>query len=190
MSSRGDHRRRDRSWERDDKDRGARYSRGGRGGRGGGSHRDEPRRRSSRSRSPRRDDRDRRGYGVLLTFCTHIYILAYVSMNVIADRRDHRRDDDRGDKGRRDDRRRDDRRDRDYPRDDRREPPRRDDTRDSASRDVPASREPDVRDGASKADSFQQHRAGKQSLLNNAGSLLNTELHRFNNTCTTKLFST
>ncbi|KAK7054962.1 hypothetical protein VNI00_003425 [Paramarasmius palmivorus] len=54
MSSRNDHRRRDRSWERSDRDRDRdRYSRGGHG------HRDSGRRRSSRSASPRRGDRDR-----------------------------------------------------------------------------------------------------------------------------------
>ncbi|KAF8911077.1 hypothetical protein CPB84DRAFT_1763301 [Gymnopilus junonius] len=95
MSSRPDPRRRDRSWEREDRDRDRdRHSHGSRGGRsrgGGGSYRDEPRRRSSRSRSPRRDrDGDRR------------------------DRRErdykHDRDDDRRDRDRdryADDRRRD-----------------------------------------------------------------------------------
>ncbi|KAG6821061.1 hypothetical protein H0H93_007220 [Arthromyces matolae] len=57
MSSRpSDHRRRERSWERDDRDR---HPRSGRGSR----NYDEGRRRSSRSRSPRRGgerDRDRR----------------------------------------------------------------------------------------------------------------------------------
>lgn len=59
MSSRGGYRRRDRSWEKDDRDR-DRYS-----GRSGRSYRDE-KRRSSRSRSPRRDkDRDHKG-----SFCS------------------------------------------------------------------------------------------------------------------------
>ncbi|KAG9318724.1 hypothetical protein JVU11DRAFT_823 [Chiua virens] len=63
MSSRTDHRRRERSWEREDRDRDRnrdrerekdRYSRGSRTG----GHRDTGRRRDSRSRSPRRDRRD------------------------------------------------------------------------------------------------------------------------------------
>lgn len=80
MSSRGDHRRPERDWERDDRDRDRdRYSRGGSSGRGrgrGGHHKDEPRRRSSRSRSPRRDDRDRRSGAASVTIY-HIYIYIY-----------------------------------------------------------------------------------------------------------------
>ncbi|KAF9477365.1 hypothetical protein BDN70DRAFT_881267 [Pholiota conissans] len=111
MSSRADYRRRDRSWERDDRERGGgtRGNDGRRSGRGG-SYRDEPRRRSSRSRSPRRDrDRDdRRG-------------------SDRRDSRDYRRDDDRRhDSGRYDrererDRRPDERRRDDAPRDSRRD---------------------------------------------------------------------
>ncbi|KAH7914960.1 hypothetical protein BJ138DRAFT_242109 [Hygrophoropsis aurantiaca] len=57
MSSRHDYRRRDRSWEREDRDRdrgGDRYSRSSRAG----PPRDSGRKRDSRSRSPRRDRRD------------------------------------------------------------------------------------------------------------------------------------
>ncbi|TBU35919.1 hypothetical protein BD311DRAFT_860377 [Dichomitus squalens] len=113
MSSHHDYKRRDRSWERDERDR-------ARGGYRGG--------RRSRSRSPpRRGERDRRGgpgdrrdnYG----------------RDRVDDRRDPRRDD------RRDDRRRDDRdrkdHDRDRDRDGRREPlpPPRDGDRDRHDRD-------------------------------------------------------
>lgn len=69
MSSRRD--RRDRSWERDDRDardRDRDRDRPSRSSRGGASYRDEPRRHSSRSRSPRRGDRERRGSGVHLLF--------------------------------------------------------------------------------------------------------------------------
>ena len=63
MSSRNDHRRRDRSWERSDRERDRdRYrdkDRGGDRGRGGGDKYRDSRRRS-RSRSPRRNDHDRR----------------------------------------------------------------------------------------------------------------------------------
>ncbi|EIW85051.1 hypothetical protein CONPUDRAFT_87544 [Coniophora puteana RWD-64-598 SS2] len=65
MSSRHDDRRhKDRSWERDDRERfrergGERYSRTSRAG----GHRDAGKRRDSRSRSPPRRDRDRRDYG-------------------------------------------------------------------------------------------------------------------------------
>ncbi|KIY50998.1 hypothetical protein FISHEDRAFT_64547 [Fistulina hepatica ATCC 64428] len=52
MSSRGDYRRRDRSWERNNRERGDRYSRGARDR---APPRDDSRR---RSRSPRRSDRD------------------------------------------------------------------------------------------------------------------------------------
>ncbi|KAF9566297.1 DUF1777-domain-containing protein [Agrocybe pediades] len=129
MSSRGDYIRRDRSWERDDSTRYGGSSRGGRS-RGGG-YRDEPRRRSSRSRSPRRDrDGDRRG-----------------------DRRDkdYRRDDRRDD--RRSDRDRDRERDRrtdERPRDrdnDRRDPSRRDEKeREGDSRADKSVREPENKD--------------------------------------------
>jgi len=102
MSSRNDHRRRDRSWERNDRDRDRdRYRDRDRGGdkeRGRGDRYRDSRRRS-RSRSPRRGDHDRRSE---------------------RDRRDHRHDDRRDpDRRDRDDRRRDDRRDdRDRHRDD------------------------------------------------------------------------
>ncbi|KAI6028619.1 hypothetical protein F5J12DRAFT_903569 [Pisolithus orientalis] len=102
MSSRTDHRRRERSWEREDRDRDKyrdrdRYSRSSKPS----TYRDGGRRRDSRSRSPRRDrpdydrekDKDR----------DHKY-----------SRRDDRRDHDRGDH--REDERRSSRRDgrRDY----------------------------------------------------------------------------
>lgn len=126
MSSRGGHRRRDRSWEKDDRDRDRdkyrdrdRYesSRGGRRG-----YRDE-KRRSSRSRSPRRGDRDREREGerekerdrrgMILLEC--IFFKYFLCLFFFQDRRDReysRRNDDRrdGDHDRREDRRRDDRR--------------------------------------------------------------------------------
>ncbi|KJA27498.1 hypothetical protein HYPSUDRAFT_35414 [Hypholoma sublateritium FD-334 SS-4] len=137
MSSRPDPRRRDRSWERDDKDR-DRYSRGGDGRRGGDRgrhHRDEPRRRpSSRSRSPRRDRDDRRA----------------------SDRRDrdrdYRREDDRRPDTRHDqDRERERERERELDRrpDERR---RADDTRDS--------RKKDEKDGIKRDD---RHTSGQDS---------------------------
>ncbi|KAJ3935242.1 MAG: hypothetical protein NXY57DRAFT_958332 [Lentinula lateritia] len=109
MSSR-DHRRRDRSWEREDRDRnrGDKYSRGGRSG-----YRDEPKRRSSRSRSPRRGDRERR------------------------DHRDYRREDRRE----RDPRRPDDSREKDREHDRDRERDKRDDGRGSSKREVPPPKE-------------------------------------------------
>ncbi|KAG6874058.1 hypothetical protein C0995_006915 [Termitomyces sp. Mi166 len=118
MSSRpSEHRRRDRSWEREDRER---YSRRR------GAY-DEGRRRSSRSRSPRRGgDRDRRPSD---------------RRESNDDRRDRDRDWDRDrerDRDRRDDRggrRRDDGRDRDRDgRDDRRDPPRKERTEDSSHR--------------------------------------------------------
>ncbi|KAG1905933.1 uncharacterized protein F5891DRAFT_1138833 [Suillus fuscotomentosus] len=57
MSSRHDGRRRERSWERDDRDRERGKDRHPRGNRAGGQ-RDGGRKRGSRSRSPRRDRRD------------------------------------------------------------------------------------------------------------------------------------
>ncbi|KAG2158341.1 uncharacterized protein EDB93DRAFT_1120950 [Suillus bovinus] len=57
MSSRHDGRRRERSWERDDRDRERGKDRHSRGNRAGGQ-RDGGRKRDSRSRSPRRDRRD------------------------------------------------------------------------------------------------------------------------------------
>ncbi|KAG1827074.1 uncharacterized protein BJ212DRAFT_1310208 [Suillus subaureus] len=57
MSSRHDGRRRERSWERDDRDRERGKDRHSRGNRTGGQ-RDGGRKRDSRSRSPRRDRRD------------------------------------------------------------------------------------------------------------------------------------
>ena len=118
MSSRNDHRRRDRSWERSDRDRDRdRYrdrDRGGDRGRGRGDrYRDS--RRKSRSRSPRRGDHDRRlGVHDLFSFSVES------SLGIERDRRDHRYDDRRdSDRRDRDDRRRDDRRDdRDRHRDD------------------------------------------------------------------------
>jgi len=60
MSSRGDHRRRDRSWERDERDRDRVRDKGRYGSNRSGRapNRDE-KRRSSRSRSPRQGDRDK-----------------------------------------------------------------------------------------------------------------------------------
>jgi len=118
MSSRNDHRRRDRSWERNDRDRDRdRY-----GGRDRGGDRERDRgdrfrdsRRRSRSRSPRRGDHDRRP-GVHDFFSFPVENL----IGTERDRRDHRHDDRRDpDRRDRDDRRRDDRRDdRDRHRDD------------------------------------------------------------------------
>ncbi|KAF9651507.1 DUF1777-domain-containing protein [Thelephora ganbajun] len=102
MSSRNDHRRQDRSWERSDRDRDRdRHrdrDRGGDRDRGRGDRYRDSRRRS-RSRSPRRGDHDRRSD---------------------RDRRDYRHDDRRdSDRRDRDDRRKDDKRDdRDRRRDD------------------------------------------------------------------------
>ncbi|KAH0584361.1 hypothetical protein H2248_009901 [Termitomyces sp. 'cryptogamus'] len=122
MSSRpSEHRRRDRSWEREDRDR---YSRSSRSGGLRNTH-DEGRRRLSRSRSPRRGgDRDRRPSD---------------RRERDGDRRDRDRDwnrdrDRERDRDRRDDRggkRKDDDRDR---RDDRRDPPRKERTEDSSYR--------------------------------------------------------
>ncbi|KAJ3977173.1 hypothetical protein EV361DRAFT_114164 [Lentinula raphanica] len=105
-----DHRRRERSWEREDRDRSDKYSRGGRS-----SYRDEPRRRSSRSRSPRRSERERR------------------------DHRDHRRDErrDRDTRRRDDSRERERSRERDRERDRDRETDRRGDGKESSRREVP-----------------------------------------------------
>ena len=122
MSSRHDYRRRDRSWERDERDR-------DRGGHRGG--------RRSRSRSPlRRVDRDRRSVpGALPPPPIRAFCNRFMYAGCIADRRDYYtrdREDDRQDTrrddrwdDRRDDRRRDDRdqRDHDRDRDDKREPP-------------------------------------------------------------------
>ena len=134
MSSRTENKKRERSWERDDRDR-DKYLRGSRGG--SGSYWNEGRRRSSRSRSPRRGpdrdmDRDRRGGAGLSPILNYIYVLIYFidkrDRDYRRDRMDDRRSDPRGDRER--DRRGDDRR-RDHG-NDRREPPRRDD------RDAPA----------------------------------------------------
>ncbi|KAF8232324.1 DUF1777-domain-containing protein [Tricholoma matsutake] len=117
MSSRSDHRRRQRSWERDDRDRDHdRHFRGDRRSGGTRGRHDEGRRRSSRSRSPR--NRERHGG---------------------PDRRDHRRDweDDRRDRGERDrrdrrdskdTRRKDDGREHGIHREDRKSTPRKEDT--------------------------------------------------------------
>ena len=133
MSSRTENKKRERSWERDDRDR-DRYSRGDRGG---GSYRNEGRRRPSRSRSPHRGDRDldrdRRGGTGLSSNLNYIFVLINSidirDRDYRRDRPDDRRGDSRGDRER--DRRGDDRR---RDRDDRREPPRRDD-RDGPARD-------------------------------------------------------
>ncbi|KAF9036659.1 hypothetical protein BJ165DRAFT_1394660 [Panaeolus papilionaceus] len=134
MSSRSDHRRRDRSWERDDKDRDrGGHSRSGRGG-GGDRYRDDRPKRSSRSRSPGRRDyregnRDRQRGG---------------GRGGGGDRRDRdrdykpHRDDDRRDRDRDRREREDDRYPRD--RDDRRDSHRRDD-RDTPARDERKPRE-------------------------------------------------
>lgn len=127
MSSRTENKKRERSWERDDRDR-DRYSRGGRGG---GSYRSEGRRRSSRSHSPHRPDRDmdrdRRGGAGLSPNLNYVFLLINLidkrDRDYRRDRPDDRRGDSRGDRER--DRRGGDRR-RDRG-DDRREPPRRDD---------------------------------------------------------------
>ncbi|KAJ4488045.1 hypothetical protein J3R30DRAFT_883582 [Lentinula aciculospora] len=116
MSSR-DHRRRERSWEREDRDRGDKYSRGGRSG-----YRDEPRRRSSRSRSPRRGDRERRDHR------------DYRSRDDRKER-DSRRPDDLREKDRSRERERDRERDRD------KERHRRDDEKETSRREVPPVKE-------------------------------------------------
>ncbi|KAJ7219146.1 hypothetical protein GGX14DRAFT_434785 [Mycena pura] len=123
-------RRRDKSWERDDRDSRDRDRDRDRR-RGGGSHRDEPRRRSSRSRSPRRNDRDRRNSGTC-------FPLSLFNILTRADRRDYRYDDRRES----DRRRKDDGRDRDH--DQARSRPRKDGERDSPkSRSPAASRDPE-----------------------------------------------
>ncbi|KAG5639523.1 hypothetical protein H0H81_000668 [Sphagnurus paluster] len=126
MSSRPEHHRRERSWERDDRDRAGDRGRYSRGGRGGASrpHYDD-RRRSSRSRSPRRGgdtNRERRPDR---------------REPHRRDKEDERRDRDRErDRDRRDDRggrRRDDDRERDG-RDERRDAPRKEDSKDGTRR--------------------------------------------------------
>lgn len=108
MSSRDDRpRRRERSWERDDRDedrsrdRGRRVS-GYRSG-GGGRRRDS----RSRSRSPRHGDRDARNGKH-----HHVFYLAEELLRLHKDRRGYERDrgNDRRGRDRRDDRRREDRR--------------------------------------------------------------------------------
>jgi U4/U6.U5 tri-snRNP-associated protein 3 len=121
MSSRNDHRRRDRSWERSDRDRDRdRHrdrDRGGDRDRGRGDRFRDSRRRS-RSRSPRRGDNDRRS-GAHSFF--YIYFRSKSSPGTERGRRDprydDRRDSDRRDRDdrRRDDRHRDDPRGRDVP---------------------------------------------------------------------------
>lgn len=125
-------RRRDRSWERDDRDaRDRDRDKPSRSSRGGPSYRDEPRRRSSRSRSPRRGDRDRRGSGL------NSRKFPSQQAHSSTDRKDHRYDDRRDS-----DRRRRDERDRDH--DHARSRPRKDDERDSPRPRSPgASREPE-----------------------------------------------
>lgn len=104
MSSRSDHRRRDRSWERDDRDRDRdKRSREYRGREAGSrSYYDEGYRRPSRSRSPRRGgERDRRGgHGEPLPFSNYCATCLRTEVD--------RREDDRRDRDRRDDRRKDD----------------------------------------------------------------------------------
>ena len=145
MSSRTESKKRERSWERDDRDR-DRHSRGGRSN--GGSYRGEGRRRSSRSRSPRRGgdrDMERDKRGGLSHNLTHIYALIYLidkrERDYRRDRPDDRRGDHRGERER--DRRGDDRR-RDRG-DDRREPLRRDD-RDLPAREDRKLQESEVKD--------------------------------------------
>lgn len=143
MSSRTENRKRERSWERDDRDR-DRYSRGGRSG--NGSYRGEGRRRSSRSGSPHRGGHDRRGAGSFLNI-GRMYALIYFftekrDRDYRRDRPDDRRGDTRGDRDHERDRRGDDRR-RDRV-DDRREPPRRDD------RGVPVREDRKLRDSEVK----------------------------------------
>ena len=153
MSSRTENKRRERSWERDDRDR-DRYSRGGRSG---GPYRSEGRRRSSRSRSPQRGpdrdmERDRHGGAGLSPNLSYICLL----INLIDKRdRDYRRDrpDDRRGGDRERDRRGDDRR-RDRG-DDRREPPRRDD------RDGPAREDRKLREYESKGHASSKSELGQ-----------------------------
>lgn len=150
MSSRTENKRRERSWERDDRDR---YSRGGRGG----SYRSEDRRRSSRSRSPHRGpdrdmDRDRRGGAGLSPNQNYILVLIDLiekrDRDYRRDRPDDRRVDPRSERER--DRRGDDRR---RDRDDRREPARRDD------RDGPVREDRKLREYESKG-----HASSKSEL--------------------------
>ncbi|PPQ70287.1 hypothetical protein CVT24_000850 [Panaeolus cyanescens] len=162
MSSRTDHRRKDRSWERDDRerDRGG-YSRSSRGG-GADRYRDERPKRSSRSRSPgrrgyREGDRDRRGGG---------------------DRRDRERDRDY--KSHRDDDRRDRDRDRDRrERDDDRYYKDRDDKRDSHrrdDRDTPARDERRQKDNeGSDRPATSSSKAGKSLAENSSSARLNLD---------------
>lgn len=114
MSSRDDRRRRERSWERDGRDRDR--HRGSDRDRLGG---DSRRRRDSRSRSgsPRRGDKDRDGRHGKYIRATMCYLNALILCE------DRRYDDDRRRGDRRDDRdrRRDDRRPHDRERDDRRD---------------------------------------------------------------------
>jgi len=120
MSSRPDHRRRDRSWERDDRDRDRdKRSREYRGREAGSrSYYDEGYRRPSRSRSPRRGgERDRRGgQSELLPFLNDGSACLRTEVD--------RREDDRRDRDRRDDRRKDNGK----RRDDKREPDERKDS--------------------------------------------------------------
>jgi hypothetical protein len=109
MSSRHDYRRRDRSWERDDRDKGRDRDRD----RDRDKDRDRDRysrRKSSRSRSPRRSGTDSRRSG--MSYQSTLY---YDGLNCATDRREYGRDrnDDRRD---RDSRRRDERDRRDAPR--------------------------------------------------------------------------
>lgn len=116
MSSRNDHRRRDRSWERIDRDRDRdRHRERDRGGDRGRGDRYRDARRRSRSRSPRRSENDRR------TGAFDLFLFGFEKLTgTERDRRDYRYDDRRdSDRRERDDRRRDDRRDehREDPRD-------------------------------------------------------------------------
>jgi U4/U6.U5 tri-snRNP-associated protein 3 len=144
MSSRPDHRRRQRSWERDDRDRDRdRHSRGGRGRGGGRPRYDDGRRRSSRSRSPRdkeRHDRERHGAPGKLSGLDRTTGNTQFDPLCVTDRREHRRDweDDRRDRGERerrdgrdskDSRGKDEGRERNFDREDRKLTARKEDSR-------------------------------------------------------------
>ncbi|KAH9483982.1 U4/U6.U5 small nuclear ribonucleoprotein 27 kDa protein [Psilocybe cubensis] len=156
MSSRTEPRRRDRSWERED--RGDRHSYGSssRGGRSRGSHsyrdRDEPRRRSSRSRSPRRDRVSERRGGHERR-----------DRDYRRDKDDDRRDRDRSrDRDKERERRVDDRRrDRD---EDKREVSRRDSRDGSVSRAEPNDRIPPPRTQPGPSETTKSSQPSKPNL--------------------------
>ena len=139
MSARQSYRPRERSWERDDRDRGHdRGSRSSRGGRGGRGYRESGRRRDSRSRSPPRDKAQRGSSGAyeLIHYFSGLFAHLSITDRRDYDRKDYRRDDRRD---RRDDTRsdrkdydREDSRDRD--RDKRKDDPREDRPRGASSR--------------------------------------------------------